>query len=71
MPSDYDLPPNFVVQLTAVDPTTGATVSGVTVSNIAIMADPITPGTADEISTLVPVAPLWLPEPVSAPASGG
>lgn len=66
LPPDFDLPANFVVQLTAVSPTTGAIVSGVNVSNVAIMASPVTPDTNDEGVTFVPTTPLWLPVPVDA-----
>ena len=69
LPPDLDLPSSFIVQLTAVDPNTGAVVSGVNVSNVAIVADSLTPGTADESPSLVPVQPLWLPEPVTPAGS--
>jgi hypothetical protein len=58
MPADFDLPPNFIVQLSAVDPTTGALVSGVNISNVAIMALPAVPGTDD--SGFEPVGPFLL-----------
>jgi hypothetical protein len=64
LPPDFDLPANFIVQLTAVDPNTGATVSGVKVSNIAIMAAPVVPDTADSGTPFPPATPLWLPVPV-------
>jgi hypothetical protein len=64
LPPDFDLPANFIVQLTAVDPTTGALVSGVNVSNVAIMAAPIDPGTADQTALFEPASPLWLPTPL-------
>ena len=48
LPPDFDLPANFVVQFTAVDPTSGALVSGVNVSNVAIMAEPVVPLTSDD-----------------------
>lgn len=65
LPPDFDLPSNFIVQLTAVDPTSGATVSGVKVSNVAIMASPVTPDTVDSEPGFVPTTPLWLPVPVA------
>ena len=65
LPPDFDLPANFVVQLTAVDPTSGNVVSGVKVSNVAIMASPITPDTQDSGPGFVPTTPLWLPVPVA------
>ena len=64
LPPDFDLPANFIVQLTAVDPTTGAVVSGVNVSNVAIMAAPVTPDTTDTEGGFAPATPLWLPVPV-------
>ena len=57
-PPDLDLPANFIVQLSAVNPSTGALVSGVNVSNVAIMATPVTPGTSD--SGFEPVGPYLL-----------
>jgi hypothetical protein len=63
-PPDFDLPANFIVELTAVDPATGADVAGVLVSNVAIMAAPITPDTTDSEAPFPPATPLWLPVPV-------
>jgi hypothetical protein len=70
IPPAFDLSPNYIIRVTAVDPASGNTVTGVNVSNVSIFAAPVTPGTADEAATLVPVAPLWLPDEV-APLSGG
>lgn len=64
MPADLDLPPNWVVQLTAVDPVTGALVSGVTVSGVAIIATQVTPATSEDSGSFAPTAPLWLSTPV-------
>jgi hypothetical protein len=64
LPPDFDLPANFIVQVTAVDPTTGAAVTGVKVSNVAIMAAPVTPDTSDSGAPFPPATPLWLPVPV-------
>ena len=47
IPQDYDFPANWIVQLTAVDPSTGALVANVNVSNVAIVAAPLTPSTTD------------------------
>jgi hypothetical protein len=41
MPKDFDLGGGFVLRITAVNPTSGATVTGVKVSNLVITADPI------------------------------
>ena len=57
-PPDFDLPANFIVRVSALDPTTGALVSGVNVSNVAIVADSLTPGTSD--SGFEPVGPFLL-----------
>lgn len=38
MPPSYDLGGQFVILLDAVDPTTGAAVAGVTVSDVSIFA---------------------------------
>lgn len=65
MPPDLDLPANFVISLTAVDPTTGALVSGVNVTNVAIVADNKVPSTApDSGPILVPTPPEWLNLPI-------
>jgi hypothetical protein len=66
LPPDFDLPANFIVQLTAVDPTSGAVVSGVNISNVAIMAAPVTPDTVDSEPLFVPTTPLWLPSPLGS-----
>jgi hypothetical protein len=65
LPPDFDLPASFVVQVTAVDPATGALVAGVNVSNVAIMANPVVPDTTDTEPLFVPTTPLWLPIPVA------
>ena len=36
MPADLDLPDGYIVEWSAVDPTTGADVAGVVVSNVSI-----------------------------------
>lgn len=64
IPPDFDLPANYVVQLTAVDPSSGAVVSGVNVSNVVIMAAPVTPDTTDSGPLFKATTPLWLPTPV-------
>lgn len=62
-PPDFDLPANFVVQLTAVSPSTGAVVSGVNVSNAVIIADPTTLTASDGEPLFVPTAPEWINVP--------
>ena len=56
----HELQNSYVVQFEAVDATTGAAVSGVTVSNISIAGDHSGPPVAakpDESVVLLPVAP--------------
>lgn len=54
MPENFDIAAQFDVQLTAVDPTSGAVVAGVLVSNVAIMAAPVTPDTDDSSAAVLP-----------------
>lgn len=70
LPPDFDLPANFIVQVTAVDPASGADVTGVKVSNVAIMAAPLTPDTTDTEPLFVPTTPLWLPIPLDEQDGG-
>jgi len=44
MPPELDLDGQYTIRLTAVDPNTGAIVSGVTVSNLVIMVIDLTGG---------------------------
>lgn len=59
IPDSLDLTANFIVQVTAVDPTTGALVSGVNISGVAIVADSVTPATS--VDTGHDYAPLFVP----------
>lgn len=65
LPTDYDIAANWIVRLTAVDPVAGGLVSGVNVSNVAIVGTSITPDTTDNPPSFVPVTPLWLPVPLA------
>jgi hypothetical protein len=57
MPENVQLSDGYAVRLTAVDPSSGATVSGVKVSNVCILATSFIPDAAqDDVG--VPVAPL-------------
>lgn len=47
LPPAMDLDGNYTVRLTAIDPTTGAAVSGVIVFDVAMLVKPITDSTAD------------------------
>ena len=66
IPADLSLPANWIVRLTAVDPTTGALVAGVTVSNVAIVAQPVTPHTVDTVPVFEPVDATWLSVPLDS-----
>lgn len=65
-PPQYDFPANWIIRLTAVDPTTGAVVSGVNISNVAIVAEPVTPATAPDGGgpSIVPVPIEWANLPI-------
>lgn len=65
LPPDFDLGANFVVRLAAVDPTTGANVSGVTVSNVALMAKAVVAALAQDPDP--DFVPLFLPVPSELP----
>jgi hypothetical protein len=47
MPADLDLPDGYTVTWAAVDPTTGADVSGVVVSNVSIFGTALGTGSGD------------------------
>lgn len=49
MPQDLDLTASWSIRVTAVD-STGSLVSGVNVSNMAIVADTLNPDTADQLA---------------------
>jgi hypothetical protein len=59
LPPDYQLGANFTIRLAALDPTTGAAVAGVVVSNVAIMAEPV-PVDLNE-GTVEALPPLFVP----------
>lgn len=44
LPPDLDLPSGYKVQLSAVDPTTGATVTGVNISQFSLLVTDVTGG---------------------------
>ncbi len=60
MPAGLDIVSGFQIQVTALDPTTGAQVAGVTVSNIVIEAEAVGVGTVAS-GDFVPL-PLLTPE---------
>jgi hypothetical protein len=65
IPDTMELNANYQIQITALDPSSGAVVSGVTVSNVFIMADPIfgtAPGEEPPPPTVTP--PEWINLPV-------
>jgi len=64
------LVPGMTIKLEAIDPTTGAAVAGVKVSNLAIYAVTAdAAGSSDVTVTLAEpdVAPLWAPTPTAVP----
>lgn len=63
MPQNVDLGANYQVAWAAVDPTTGADVAGVTVSNVGMLVTQVTPGSADELQSGAFVVPTWMPIP--------
>lgn len=63
MVKHLDLGGGFILRLTAVDPTTGNTVTGVKLSNVVLTVDPIS-GAVDTSADLLPA-----PIPVSTPPS--
>lgn len=67
LPPDFDLGANFIVQLAAVDPTTGAAVAGVNVSNVALMGKAVVAASAQDPGP--DYVPLFLPVPSELPAS--
>ncbi len=58
LPQGYDLITNYQVVFTALDATTGDLVTGVLVSNAAIVASQVE-GTLAQLAT-----PMWLPLPL-------
>ena len=59
LPDNTELNAGYQIQITALDPATGAAVSGVTVSNVFIVADPIFTDTSD--ITTPDYVPLFIP----------
>lgn len=59
MPDGMDLDNSFTIQWAAVDPTTGANVSGVKVSNVGMLVSQLTPGGVEALAVgpfkLIPV----------------
>ena len=62
MPENMDLAASYTVQWAAVDPTTGAAVSGVVVKNGAMLVTQVTPGSADQLA-FGPFVPAFVPIP--------
>lgn len=70
MPPFMDLDDTFMFQFAALDPNTGAAVTGVTVSNVGILAAQDLPATADTEDQFVATTPLWLPIPLDEQDGG-
>lgn len=54
MPPDLDLPDGYVLTWAAIDPTTGADVSGVAVSNVSIFGTLLPTGTGGTLDQAGP-----------------
>lgn len=67
MPKDLDLGGGFVLRITAVDPSTGATVTGVKVSNLVMTVDPISGAVETDPGPEAFPPPLPLLVPTSTP----
>lgn len=65
LPPGLDLPGGYTLRFTALDPTTGAVVSGVTVSAATILSDtaPVNADAGGDGTPLVDVEALWVPLP--------
>jgi hypothetical protein len=63
LPPDLDLTANYTLRFTAVSPTSGSVVAGVTVSNASLLVQQLTPGTADDLA-FGPFAPIFVPIPL-------
>lgn len=60
----------FTVTLEAIDPATGATVTGVTLSNVSILATNIVPGDVSGPSEPLPDAPIAFTFPIGSEVIG-
>jgi hypothetical protein len=50
LPADLDLEGSYTIRVTAIDPTTGALVSGVTVANLVMMVNTLGGTTPDQLA---------------------
>ncbi len=65
MPDHLQLDNTFTLRWAALDPNTGAPVSGVTLSNTSLVVQQITPGGPTALETdLFKIAPLFVPLPI-------
>lgn len=74
LPPGLDLPGGYTLRFTALDPTTGALVSGVTVSAATILTDTAAINTDGGGVPLTDADSLWVPLPnnlLATPAKGG
>lgn len=69
IPPGLDLPASTIIQITAVDATTGDTVTDVVISNVSIIATTALPDEVDE--GLPSLAPLFVPVDEGDAAGGG
>ena len=54
MPADLDLPDGYVMEWAAIDPTTGADVAGVVVSNVSIFGTALGTGSGNGSTVVGP-----------------
>lgn len=70
IPPGLTLGPNYIVRLTAVDPTSGDVVSGVTVSNTSLTVLQLSPGSPSDLQAgpflLVPGPDTFTPATVTS-----
>jgi len=70
MPEGMDLDASYTVQWAALDPTDGSVVTGVVVSDAAMLVTQVSPGTADDLS-FGPFAPMFIPVDFAPPSGPG
>lgn len=71
LPLDLDLSGNWKIQLAAVDPTSGAAVTGVKVSGVSLLANLTSAAGDDDNPTLTLQPLLFLPLPLDGDAPDG
>lgn len=64
MPQTLDLTQPYTIRFAALDPTSGAAVSGVVISAAQIHAANVTDIPLEQLQVGPPVSPLWIPLPL-------